>query len=214
MLVPPLPVDEARRVELLKGQNIISLPEFDPIPDSLEIPVLLKVGDNVSTDEILPAGARVLPFRSNIPRISEFAFDVVDASYSRRARELQERAGHAVVGGVNYGQGSSREHAALAPRYLGLRVVIAKSFARIHRQNLINFGVLPLVFSDESSFDQIEQGDVLRIIGLHTQLGQGVQVTVENLTRRGSLDTQHDLSARQQNVLLAGGIINWIKTQR
>ena len=129
MLQPPVPLDESRRTELQKGPNIVSLPELEPLPDALEIPVLLKVADDVSTDEILPAGARVLPFRSNIPAISRFAFEPIDATYPDRALEVRDGGGHAVVGGENYGQGSSREHAALAPRYLGLRVVIAKSFA-------------------------------------------------------------------------------------
>ena len=126
MLLPPLSPEEARKVQLVKGPNIASLPEIEPLPGELELPILLKTPDNISTGEILPAGARVQPYRSNIPRISEFAFQMVDPSYPRRAREAGD---HAIIGGRNYGQGSSREHAALAPRYLGLRVVIAKGFA-------------------------------------------------------------------------------------
>jgi aconitate hydratase len=144
MFIPPLPIDEAARVELVKGPNIQSLPPLDTLPDRLEMPVLLKVGNNISTDEIMPAGARVLPYRSNIPKISEFTFEIIDPTYHKRALERMPPGPHAIVGGDNYGQGSSREHAALAPRYLGLRMVIAKSFARIHRMNLVNFGILPV----------------------------------------------------------------------
>ena len=140
----PLEETEAHKMELVKGPNIASLPELDVFPDALEIPILLKVGDDISTDEIMPAGARILPYRSNIPRISDFVYEMVDPTYSKRALEQKLKSGHAIIGGENYGQGSSREHAALAPRYLGLQLVIAKSFARIHRKNLINYGVLPL----------------------------------------------------------------------
>jgi aconitate hydratase len=143
ILIPPLPPQEAREVKLEKGPNIAALPVLEALPNGLELPVVLKAKDDISTDEIMPAGARVLPYRSNIPKISEFAFDMVDRTYHRRAMQVRDSGGHAVLGGRNYGQGLSREHAALAPRYVGLRVVIAKSFARIHWQNLVNFGVLP-----------------------------------------------------------------------
>src|SRR5215469_12135758 len=147
LLEAPLAAERARAVQLVKGPNIHSLPRFDQLPDQFTVPILLKMDDDVSTDEILPAGARVLPYRSNIQKISDFAFERIDRSYVERARST--RAGHAVVAGRNYGQGSSREHAAAAPRNLGLRVVLAKSFARIHRQNLVNYGVLPLSFVNE-----------------------------------------------------------------
>ncbi|EEA02754.1 aconitate hydratase domain protein [Burkholderia sp. H160] len=167
MFAPPLAAEEASKVALEKGPNIATLPTFDPLADTLEIPVLLKVGDNVSTDEIMPAGARVLPFRSNIPKIAEFAFDIIDPTYAQRAKETK---GHAVVGGCNYGQGSSREHAALGPRFLGLRVVLAKSFARIHAQNLANFGVLALSFADAADYERIEAGDRISLAGLRGAL--------------------------------------------
>ena len=140
MLLPPLPEEEARNVELIKGPNIASIPVMDELPDHMELEILLKVGDNISTDEILAGGGKVLPFRSNLPEISKFAFEIIDDEYYTRAMEIRDQ-GSAIVGGSNYGQGSSREHAALAPRYLGLRVVIVKDFARIHWQNLVNFGV-------------------------------------------------------------------------
>src|SRR5437588_1131576 len=159
MLVPPLESGEG--VELVKGPNIVSLPEFDPLEKEIEAVVLLKVGDNVSTDEIMPAGQRVLPYRSNIPKMAEFVFDAIDESFPQRALDVRDAGGHLIVGGENYGQGSSREHAAIAPRFLGLRAVIAKNFARIHWQNLANFGILPLEFADPGDYDRIEQGDVV-----------------------------------------------------
>ena len=142
------------------------------------MPILLKVGDDISTDDIMPAGARVMPYWSNIPKTSEFTFELVDDTYAKRARQGgATRPGHAIVAGTNYGQGSSRENAALAPRYLGLEVVLAKSFARIHWQNLINFGVLPLTFSDPAIFDRLEIGDVVEIAGIEAGLSSGQTVT-------------------------------------
>lgn len=205
MLVPPLPLEEATRVQLEKGPNIASLPELDALPDRLELPILLKVGDNVSTDEIMPAGARVLPFRSNIPRISEFVFEQVDPTYAGRAG-----CPHAVVGGKNYGQGSSREHAALAPRYLGLRVVVARSFARIHRQNLVNFGILPLTLEDNEG---LKQGDVLELTNLHLELHRGDSLEGRNQTTGKHLRFGYTLTARQIDILLAGGLINLVRKQ-
>ena len=203
MLVAPLPGGEARAQELVKGPNIASLPDLDPLPDTIEAPVELKVGDNISTDEILPAGAQVLPLRSNIPAISEFVFAHIDADYARRA--AAEDGPHIVVGGENYGQGSSREHAVIAPRYLGLRVVIAKSFARIHWQNLANFGILALQFGDPGDYDSIEKGDVLRLTGLRDQLAAGKPVMASADGR--DLRLAHQLSERQVDMVLAGGRI-------
>ena len=207
-IVPPPPAGEAHGVELVKGPNIKSIPELPELPDRLQVPVLLKVGDDVSTDEIMPAGSRVLPFRSNIPEISKFCFDVIDESYHDRAMEVRDDGGHAIVAGDNYGQGSSREHAALAPRYLGLRVVLAKSFARIHWQNLVNFGVLPLTFAD-GGHDALEQGETLTLTGLRAALEQGHDVTARAGEREIRLE--HDLSGRQVDVLLRGGLINYMK---
>jgi len=203
MLVAPLPADQARAQELVKGPNIASLPDLDPLPDSVEAAVELKVGDNVSTDEILPAGAQVLPLRSNIPAISEFVFARIDADYAHRV--AVQDGPHVVIGGENYGQGSSREHAVIAPRYLGLRVVIAKSFARIHWQNLANFGILALQFDDPGDYDRIEQGDVLRLDGLRGQLAAGKPVTASRDGRE--LRLTHQLSQRQVDMVLAGGRI-------
>ncbi len=211
MLQSPPPHEDARQVELLKGTNIPSLPQFSPVPEMLEVPVVLKVGDNISTDEILPAGARVLPFRSNVPKLAEFAFEIVDPTYFQRARQVADDGGHVVVAGVNYGQGSSREHAALVPRYLGLRAVIAKSFARIHWQNLVNYGVLPLSFDDEADYERIRLDDLLKIPHPGEQLQRGAKVIVENVAQARSFSTHHELSDRQIAILLQGGLINWSK---
>ncbi len=213
MLLPPPSREEARKVNLIKGPNIETLPEFEPIPDEIEIPVLLKVGDDISTDEIMPAGARVLPFRSNIPKISEFVFEGIDRTYPARAKELQAGSGHAIVAGRNYGQGSSREHAALAPRYLGLRIVITKSFARIHWQNLVDYGLLPLTFEDPSEYDRLDQGHVLRYRNLQQQMRKGREIAAENTTTGRGFTARHDLSERQIAVVLAGGLINWMKAR-
>jgi aconitate hydratase len=214
MLIPPLPDEQARQVALIKGPNIAPLPELDPLPDSMTLPVLLKVGDDVSTDEIMPAGARVLPFRSNIPRISEFCFEIVDDTYPRRAEEVRDTGGHVVVGGDNYGQGSSREHAALAPRYLGLRLVLAKSFARIHWQNLVNYGVLPLNFAHPADYDRIAQGDLIHLEALHSALRGGAEIQARVGSDEWRITLMHELSPRQIDVLLAGGLINFVRGKR
>ncbi|GMV91501.1 MAG: aconitate hydratase [Candidatus Hydrogenedentota bacterium] len=206
MFVKPLPPEDAKNVTIEKGGNIVDLPECTPLPESLALPILLRVGDDVSTDEIMPAGSRVLPFRSNIPRISDFVYQRVDAEYVKRAKEQKKTGGHLIVGGTNYGQGSSREHAALAPRYLGLSVVIAKSFARIHWQNLVNWGILPLTFADESDYDRLAPGAVAQIRELYSQLRAGN--TVEVLSGGKRMKMCHQLSPNQVEVLEAGGLVN------
>ena len=213
MLEPPLPPEDARRVDLVKGPNIRALPDFGPLPDRIEAPVALKVGDDVSTDEILPAGARVLPYRSNIPKLAEFTFSQVDQTYPRRVLESKDGSGHIVVGGANYGQGSSREHAAIAPRYLGLRAVLTLSFARIHWQNLASFGVLALEFADPDDYQRVEQGDVLVLEGLREAISSGTEITVRNTTRGQTYTALHRLSDRQVAMLLAGGLIPWLRQQ-
>ena len=207
MLEPPLPIEKARKVELVKGPNIASLPDFEGLPDEFDLPVLLKVGDDISTDEIMRAGAEVLPFRSNIPEIAKFVYDGVDAEYPDRAKDTGD---HAIIGGSNYGQGSSREHAAIAPRYLGLRMVIAKDYARIHWQNLVNFGILPLTFDNADDHDQLKQGAKLRVSGLHEALEAGTDIKVET-EDGGTIACKHALSSRQIEILLAGGLINWMR---
>ncbi|MBM7598791.1 aconitate hydratase [Virgibacillus halotolerans] len=208
----PLPVNEANKITLKKGPNIVSIPEMDDLPDTLELPVLLKVGDNVSTDEILAGGARVLPFRSNLPEISKFTYEAVDSTYVDRAMAQKKQGGHAIVGGFNYGQGSSREHAALAPRYLGLRAVIVKDYARIHWQNLINFGILPLRFVNEEDYQMLEQEDLLTFTDLRNKFMQGNQLTA-TLKNKTEITLAHDLSPRQKEIILDGGLINYAKAK-
>ena len=198
--------------ELEKGPNVVSLPEFDPIPDALDLPVLLKLGDDVSTDEIMPAGSRILPYRSNIPKISEFVFEQVDESFFERSQEVRD-TGHTIVAGTNYGQGSSREHAALAPRWLGTRVKIVKSFARIHRQNLANFGILPLTFVNDADYEAIEQGDVLQFRNLREQVKNGTEVKVHNETQDHTFTVEHDLSERELQMVLEGSQISVVKKE-
>jgi aconitate hydratase len=204
MMLPP-PTDGSK-VELEKGPNIQPLPDLDPLPEALEGPVLLKVQDNVSTDEIMPAGARVLPFRSNIPAISRFVFSQIDEEYVQRAEACQRKPSF-VVAGRNYGQGSSREHAAIAPRYLGLRAVLAVSFARIHWQNLINFGIAPLTFTDPQHWKAFEQGDSLCFPELKDQLQHGDTVEVINRRTEQKYRLVHHMSNRQIETILAGGLI-------
>jgi len=208
MLVPP--AQEGEQYDLEKGPNIKPLPVLEPLPDNLEGSVLLKVGDDISTDEILPAGAKVLPFRSNIPAISRFVFSPVDETYSERAMGYQKQ-GSFVVGGSNYGQGSSREHAALGPRYLGVKAVIAKSFARIHLQNLSNFGILPLIFTNPDDWNKIAQGDRLSIPDVRTAIRQGNSVKVINLTKNETYETEHRMTQYQVEMVLAGSLINLVK---
>ena len=210
-LLQPPPPEESQRVELRKGPNIATLPDFEPLPDDLEVPVLLVMGDDISTDEILRAGAEVLPYRSNVPEIARFAFDVIDETYHGRAVEVRHAGGHAVVGGRNYGQGSSREHAALAPRHLGLRVVIAEAFARIHWQNLANFGVLPLTFEDPADRERLSQGTVLRLTGLRAALPETNRLEVHDVDRDETFTVRHDLSPRQVERILSGGVIRLMK---
>ena len=207
----PLSMTDAIQVKLEKGPNIVSLPELEALPEDFDLEVLLKVGDDISTDEIMPAGAKVLPYRSNVPEISKFCFEIIDATYCERAQQTRESGGHAVIAANNYGQGSSREHAALAPRFLGLRLVLAKSFARIHWQNLVNFGVVPLRFDDPAAYDQLESGDRLQVSELRTQIKGSPLVRIECRNKGLSFHGRHDLSARQVEVLLAGGLINWVR---
>jgi aconitate hydratase len=210
MLVPPAPAGEP--VELVKGPNIVSLPSFDPLPETVEGPVLLKLGDNISTDEITPAGEQVLPLRSNLPALSRFVFAPIDVSYYERALQHQH-SGSLIVAGRNYGQGSSREHAALAPRYLGVRAVLAQSFARIHWQNLVNFGILPLTFLDPNDWHDIDQGDVLRLLDVRQAIRHGQHIAVQNQTRHATYMATHTLTDRQVAIILAGSLIDLLRAQ-
>lgn len=195
------------KVNIIKGPNIKPFPVINALPESIEKEVVIKVGDNISTDIIMPAGNRVLPFRSNIPKISEFVFDVIDEGFFKR---VKEKDGGIVIGGDNYGQGSSREHAALAPRYLGIAAKIVKSFARIHKANLINFGILPLTFKDPGDYDNIILGDKIVISDIRKMLeGGGGQIDV--FVNGDKIVTNNDVSERHRQILLAGGILNYTK---
>lgn len=202
---PPSPDQEKQ--ELIMGPNIKPLPKFDKPSNHIIGPTLLKMGNNVSTDEILPAGAKVLPFRSNIPEISKFTLAQIDETYYERAIKHQ-KTGSFLIGGSNYGQGSSREHAAITPRYLGVKAVIVKSYARIHRQNLINFGILALTFSDEKDYDLIEQEDILEIKDVIKSLGKGSEIEVFNKTKNKAFKTTHNFTPREMASIKAGSLIN------
>lgn len=206
MIIKPLPEEEAKKVEIVRGPNIKPLPTFDPLSDTLKGKALIKVGDNITTDHIMPAGARVLPFRSNIPEISKFVFEAVDPDFYRKARES---GGGFIIGGENYGQGSSREHAALAPKYLGVKAVVVKSFARIHLANLINFGIVPLTFRNPEDYDRIDEGDNLEI-----EIGdlKGACV-LKNATKNITIELEHTLSEKDAEILKCGGKLPWLKSR-
>ena len=211
------PAEDGSKIELKKGPNIKSLPTTEPLTDKAEVPVLLKMGDNISTDEILRAGAEVLPFRSNLPEISKFSYSVIDKTfYDRAQKSKEEYGGHIVVAKDNYAQGSSREHAALAPKYLGQVAVIANSYARIAWQNLVNFGILPLEFISLADYEKIEQGDIVSFKNLRDDVSNrnNIKVLVKKADgRTEEFETKHTLSDRQIQVLLKGGIINEFKSR-
>jgi len=209
MIKPP---DDGRHEKIEKGPNIVSLPEFIPIEDTFEVPVLLKAGDDVSTDEIMPAGTRVLPYRSNIPEISKFVFAQVDETFYNRAMKQRDE-GMIIVGGKNYGQGSSREHAAIAPRYLGLKAVIAKGFARIHWQNLVNFGILPLTFVNPDDYEKIEQGDRIELKNIRETIQKGHELTAKIKGKDFEFKVRHDMTGRQIEMILEGSLINIFRRQ-
>ena len=207
MIDMPAPAQEAKGVEILRGPNIKPIPKGKAPDENLTAEVILKVGDNITTDHIMPAGAKILPFRSNVPKLSEFCFTVCDKDFPERAKA---KGGGVIIGGHNYGQGSSREHAALVPLYLGVKAVIAKSFARIHRANLINFGILPLEFKNEADYDTLALGDGIKIDGLFDAVVNGTDITLT--TDSGAkIPLSLDLSDRQRMILAAGGLLNYTK---
>ena len=207
MVIPPS--DNPESVEVVRGPNIRPLPENQPLPETLSGKILLKVGDNITTDHIMPAGANVLPLRSNIPAISEYVFTAVDPDFPKRAKSL---GGGLILGGENYGQGSSREHAALAPMHLGIKAVVAKSFARIHRQNLVNFGILPLVLVNPTDYELIHRLDDVEIPGAAEALRSGEpQLQLLDKTTRAMVAVAHDLSAREREIVLAGGRLKYVR---
>ena len=201
------PAENGAEVEVLRGPNIKEFPKSKPFADCLTAKAVLKVGDNITTDHIMPAGAKILPYRSNIPHLSKFCFEVCDPTFPERAKAASDGI---ILGGSNYGQGSSREHAALVPMYLGIRCVIAKSFARIHVANLINAGILPLTFADPADYDAMEQGHVLKLSNIKTGMAGG-RVTVTDTDTGAVFTALCDLSARQQAILMAGGLLNYTR---
>ncbi len=207
MIIPP--PEDGSGVEIIRGPNIKPLPQFDPLPEDLKGVVLLKLGDNITTDHIMPAGSKILPLRSNIPAISEYVFSAIDPQFSSRALETKEKGeGVFIVGGENYGQGSSREHAALAPRYLGVRAKLAKSFARIHKANLINFGILPVIFADPADYDRIQAGDRLVFRQVRKALETGRDTIIIEIEGGGEILGRLDLTDRDRRILLAGSLLN------
>lgn len=209
MIEPPASPEEAASIEVLRGPNIKPFPKTEPLPESITAKAVLKVGDNITTDHIMPAGAKILPYRSNIPHLSQFCFGVCDESFPER---IKAEGKGIIIGGANYGQGSSREHAALVPLYLGVKAVITKSFARIHVANLVNAGILPFTFANEADYARIDQMDQLELADIRTAMENNTPVVLKNLTKNEEypLDASH-LSARQRAMLLCGGLLDYTR---
>ncbi|MBQ3124917.1 MAG: aconitate hydratase [Clostridia bacterium] len=208
MIVEPVPAEDMDSVEVLRGPNIKPFPTSEPMPETIDAKVSLKVGDNITTDHIMPAGAKILPLRSNIPEISKYCFAVCDETFHDRALSMGKSI---VIGGSNYGQGSSREHAALAPLYLGVKAVITKSFARIHMANLINAGIIPMTFANEADYDRIDANDELMIANVADQIKNSTTIKVTNVTKGFDFDCIVNFSDRQKEMLYAGGLLNYTK---
>ena len=206
MVELPLPCGEAEKASVIYGPNIKAVPLGHKLEDTIKTDVILKVGDNITTDHIMPAGAKILPYRSNVPYLSQFCFGVCDKTFPERCKEAGSGI---IVGGANYGQGSSREHAALVPLYLGIRAVIAISFARMHKANLINSGIIPLVFANPEDYNAIEQGDTLELHDIRACVEHGDTVTVKNITKNTEIVLNAEFSDRARNILLAGGLLNY-----
>jgi len=207
MFIFPASIPDPAKVEIVRGPNIGAPPESSPFPADLAGTVIIKVGDKITTDHIMPAGAR-MKYRSNIPRYAEFVFETLDPGFAARAKDLRDRGSHnIIVGGASYGEGSSREHAALCPRYLGVRVVLAKSFQRIHTDNLVNFGILPCTFRDENDYAAIESGDELSAPGIAGAIAEDRSIVIRNNTRDRNIAVDYRLTPRQKRILLAGGAL-------
>jgi len=208
-----LPSDTPEQVQIYRGPNIGDPPSNPPMPANISGVVTIKVGDKITTDHIIPAGSR-MKYRSNVPKYSEFVFEIVDDTFYKRATEIRDKGKHnIIVGGLSYGQGSSREHAALCPMFLGVKAVIAKSFERIHSANLINFGIIPLMFKTESDYDGIDSGDEIQIPNIRKVLSKNEPLIVKNLTKGKDFEVKYELSERQRNILLAGGMLSYIKNK-
>lgn len=209
MIESPASVEDAAKVEIFRGPNIKPFPVADKLPDSMNAEVALKVDDNITTDHIMPAGSKILPYRSNIPYLSKFCFEVVDPTFAERAKKIENGI---IVGGINYGQGSSREHAALVPLYLGIKVVLAKSFARIHEANLINTGILPLTFENENDYGKVDQGDKVEILNLRRSIQNNEPIVLINKTNGVEISVKYNLEDRDRDIVLAGGLLNYLKS--
>jgi aconitate hydratase len=203
------PSDTDSKTDVIRGPNIRPIPEIDPLPETLEAEVAIKVGDDISTDTIMPAGSKILPLRSNIEAISEFVFHQVDPDFHKNSKRLGSTV---VVGGENYGQGSSREHAALAPRYLGVRAKIARSFARIHKANLCNFGILPLIFRDPGDYDRLDSGAKVIFPGIKKHIENG-DTEIPFQVDGNRITALLEVSDRQRELLIAGGVLNLVKKE-
>ena len=208
MIEKPINEKDADCVEIIYGPNIKPFPSSEELPESIEAPAILKVGDNITTDHIMPAGAKILPYRSNIPYLSNFCFRQCDEQFAEKCKAAGKGF---IIGGANYGQGSSREHAALVPLYLGIKAVITKSFARIHMANLINAGIMPFTFADPADYDRIDAGDILALDGIRSKIEESGQVTLRNITKGEEYALCCDYSERQKNMILAGGLLNYTK---
>ena len=205
-VIPPASAEEAKDIEILRGPNIKPFPDSKPLGDSINVPLVLKVGDNITTDHIMPAGAKILPYRSNIPHLSQYCFGVCDKTFPERAKAAGESI---IVGGNNYGQGSSREHAALVPLYLGVRAVITKSFARIHAANLINAGIVPLTFENPDDYDKLNQNDNLSIDNIYVGLDSG-RLILKNTDSGLEIPLVCSFTERQKAILKAGGLLKYV----
>lgn len=210
MIEPPAAPEEAKNLTVFRGPNIKPFPVSEPLAQTITAPAVLKVGDNITTDHIMPAGAKILPYRSNIPYLSQYCFAVCDENFPARAKEVGKSF---IIGGTNYGQGSSREHAALVPLYLGVKAVVVKSFARIHKSNLINAGILPLTFCDETDYDKIDQDDELELADIRDCVENDKPILLKNKTKGIDIPVQSDLSGRSKDILLAGGLLNYTREQ-
>jgi aconitate hydratase len=207
------PSKNPEQVTVYRGPNIGEPPSNDPMPQTIDGVVTIKVGDKITTDHIIPAGAR-MKYRSNVPKYSEFVFEIVDETFPKRATKFRDKGVHnIIVAGLSYGQGSSREHAALCPMFLGVKAVIAKSFERIHSANLINFGIIPLTFKTEEDYDKIDQGDKLEILNIRKRIQNNEPVIVKNLTKETEFEVNYELSTRQKNIIVAGGMLAYIKNK-
>jgi aconitate hydratase len=209
MIITPAEGEDRKKVEIIRGENIVPLPERGPLKNSIRATVAIKLGDNITTDDIIPAGSNILKYIANIPKFAEFTFCYTDPTFVERAKQLRTSA---IIGGDNYGQGSSREHAALLPMFLGVEVVIAKSYARIHKENLINYGILPLIFKDRTEYDKLAMDDVFTIEDVHSQVDAGgVKVKIAN--KNIEITTLVELSDFDKQVLKAGGALNYLRSK-